>query len=51
MQIDRYLKPTIQDFLRKKMVFLGGPRQVGKTTLCLSFLDQADVRNSLSELG
>lgn len=27
------------------MVFLGGPRQVGKTTLCLSFLEPPDVRN------
>lgn len=27
------------------MVFVGGPRQVGKTTLCLSFLDSPDVRN------
>lgn len=31
----RYLTPFILHDLRKKMVFLGGPRQVGKTTLCL----------------
>lgn len=30
----RYLTRFIQDDLQKKMVFLGGPRQVGKTTLC-----------------
>ncbi len=29
----RYLEPSIKDDLKKKMVFLGGPRQVGKTTL------------------
>jgi len=29
----RYLSKFIQDDLTKKMVFLGGPRQVGKTTL------------------
>lgn len=41
----RYLRGAIEEFLRKKMVFLGGPRQVGKTTLCLSFLEPPDVRN------
>ena len=29
----RYLTEIIKDDLKKKMVFLGGPRQVGKTTL------------------
>ena len=29
----RYLLPTVADELARKMVFLGGPRQVGKTTL------------------
>lgn len=29
----RYLLPTLADDLARKMVFLGGPRQVGKTTL------------------
>ncbi len=29
----RYLEPHIKDDLKTKMVFLGGPRQVGKTTL------------------
>ncbi len=39
--MDRYLKPEIEAALKKKMVFLGGPRQVGKTTLSLSFLSPA----------
>lgn len=34
----RYLKPYIEADLKKKMVFLGGPRQCGKTTLSLSLL-------------
>ena len=34
----RYLSPLIGKDLPKKMVFLGGPRQVGKTHLALSLL-------------
>jgi predicted AAA+ superfamily ATPase len=34
----RYLNPFIQADLKQKMVFLGGPRQVGKTTLAVSLL-------------
>ena len=34
----RYLFDAIEEFLDRKMVFVGGPRQVGKTTLCLQFL-------------
>jgi len=30
----RYLTPFIVEDLKDKMVFVGGPRQVGKTTLC-----------------
>lgn len=41
----RYLNDTIEDFLNKKMVFVGGPRQVGKTTLCLDFLKPSSVKN------
>jgi len=29
----RYLEKNIVNDLKKKMVFIGGPRQVGKTTL------------------
>jgi hypothetical protein len=38
----RYLTGPIQQDLREKMVFLGGPRQVGKTTLSLSLIPGAD---------
>lgn len=34
----RYFKSQIQQDLTKKMVFVGGPRQVGKTTLAKTFL-------------
>jgi predicted AAA+ superfamily ATPase len=34
----RYLEPFIKEDLQKKMVFLGGPRQVGKTTLAQSLI-------------
>ncbi|MDQ1350337.1 MAG: uncharacterized protein QG657_638 [Acidobacteriota bacterium] len=30
----RYLEDNISKDLEKKIVFLSGPRQVGKTTLC-----------------
>ena len=35
----RYLKESIAADLGNRMVFIGGPRQVGKTTLALSMLD------------
>lgn len=38
----RIYQPFIKKDLQKKMVFLGGPRQVGKTTLALSFLPEKD---------
>src|SRR5690606_27085620 len=41
----RYLEPHIKSTLQKKMVFLGGPRQVGKTTLSLQFVKPSSVRN------
>ncbi len=34
----RYLEPHIVNDLRRKMVFVGGPRQVGKTTLARRIL-------------
>lgn len=37
----RYLVSQIRHDLQKKMVFMGGPRQVGKTTLALSLLDKS----------
>ena len=36
--LPRYLSGPIEDDLESKMVFLGGPRQVGKTTLALALL-------------
>jgi len=41
----RYLEPAIEADLAAKMVFLGGPRQVGKTTVALGFLDPATAKH------
>ena len=41
----RYLEPLILTDLAEKMVFLGGPRQVGKTTLALNLLDSPDTEH------
>lgn len=41
----RYLTDFIEKDMSKKMVFLGGPRQVGKTTLALGFLNPANEQN------
>jgi hypothetical protein len=38
--MDRYLQPDIATLLKEKMVFLAGPRQVGKTTLALRLLGE-----------
>ena len=35
---NRYIKKAISLDLKRKMVFISGPRQVGKTTLALTFL-------------
>lgn len=40
--MERYLKAAIAQDLQEKMVFLGGPRQVGKTTLALSLLGNGE---------
>jgi uncharacterized protein len=42
---ERYLKKIIDQNLQKKMVFIGGPRQVGKTTLALRYLTPSSVKN------
>jgi predicted AAA+ superfamily ATPase len=60
MQLTRYLSQHITEDLRSKMVFIGGPRQVGKTTISLQYLpskcvsdpgylnwDHAPIRQSL----
>lgn len=36
--VTRYLKSPVSETLRSRMAFVGGPRQVGKTTLALSLL-------------
>ncbi len=41
----RYLEEIIRKDLAEKMVFLGGPRQVGKTTLALTILENGDERH------
>lgn len=43
--MERYLKPQIVKDLNKKMVFLAGPRQVGKTTLSQSLTKNIDYMN------
>lgn len=40
--IPRYIIPFIKRDLQKKMVFIGGPRQVGKTTLAKDILTKLD---------
>ncbi len=40
--MERYLLGQIERDLKRKMVFLGGPRQVGKTTLGLRLLQNPD---------
>ncbi len=41
----RYLQQIIKDVLQKKMVFLGGPRQSGKTTLSLQYMNPPSIKN------
>jgi predicted AAA+ superfamily ATPase len=40
---DRYLQPQIVEDLERKMVFVGGPRQVGKTSLARRLLPRPDA--------
>ena len=37
---ERYLKNPVAEDLEDRMVFVGGPRQVGKTTFALTFLSE-----------
>jgi len=39
----RYIYNHINEDLQEKMVFLGGPRQVGKTTLATHFLPAQSI--------
>lgn len=45
MKKERYLLSSIESALARKMVFIGGPRQVGKTTLSLNFLKPSSIKN------
>ena len=42
MAARRYLEPPVRDDLAEKMVFVAGPRQVGKTTLAQEILATAE---------
>ena len=42
---ERYLKNPVTKDLRDRMVFIGGPRQVGKTTLALTFLSEPSEKH------
>ncbi|MFN2355789.1 MAG: AAA family ATPase, partial [Desulfopila sp.] len=37
----RYIAKAVAQDLAERMVFVGGPRQVGKTTFALSFLPES----------
>lgn len=43
--LKRYLKNTVDQDLAERMVFVGGPRQAGKTTFALTFLSNATERH------
>jgi predicted AAA+ superfamily ATPase len=43
--VTRYLEPQVKLDLSNKMVFIGGPRQVGKTTFSLGMLDDPSVKH------
>jgi predicted AAA+ superfamily ATPase len=42
---ERYLKEPVTDDLKERMVFIGGPRQVGKATFALTFLSEPTVKH------
>ncbi len=42
----RYLTPYIKKDLKKKMVFVGGPRQCGKTTLAKDLLEENEKKSN-----
>ena len=41
----RYLKKPVREDLKSTMVFVGGPRQVGKTTFALTFLPKPSEKH------
>jgi uncharacterized protein len=44
--VDRYIQSPIIDDLKRKMVFVGGPRQVGKTTMALNILGGDELHSA-----
>lgn len=42
---ERYLKNAVFEDLKNRMVFVGGPRQVGKTTFALGFLSETTEKH------
>lgn len=47
----RYIGTSVEDDLSEKMVFIGGPRQVGKTTFALSLLGKGTDESSPAYLN
>ena len=47
----RYLREGVEADLAEKMVFVGGPRQVGKTTFALSLLGEDQNESSPAYLS
>lgn len=43
--LNRYLSASVKTDLTEKMVMVGGPRQVGKTTIALSLLEARGLRH------
>ncbi len=43
--VPRSIEASVAGDLKDRMVFIGGPRQVGKTTFALGFLDPPDVQH------
>lgn len=48
MKKQRYLADQVKQDLSRKMVFIGGPRQVGKTTLAKMFLKKHEEKGYLN---
>jgi hypothetical protein len=42
---ERYIKDPVREDLINRMVFIGGPRQVGKTTFALTFLAEPSEKH------
>jgi predicted AAA+ superfamily ATPase len=46
MYVPRYLEKPVSNDLKRKMVFIGGPRQAGKTSLAKHLLERANLDTS-----